>query len=129
MIEVKMMLHDSGELTHFHAFVQKMEDRRRAWADRYEQRVAAAYPNGEPAYPAGAPTDIDEVPPVAFVQAPDAPRATVSMAELEESIKAYSNRNGLEKARALLDRFVVAGGRLGQVPEERWAELHAELTK
>jgi hypothetical protein len=82
-------------------------------------------------YPAGVPTDIDEVPRIVGkmpeLAAPYAQGEKVTAAQLEEALKAFSAAKGFDKARALLDEYV-PGGRLGQVPEDQWSSLYARLT-
>lgn len=145
MIEVTLMLHDSGELTHVHALVQKLEDRRKAWAEnqrtKWDKAPEQEITGGERAREVNldAPTverikqEIDAEQRVVAEVGPETTSVgilpgikPVSPADMETALRAFIEKYGLGDARALLTEFGI--DRIGAVAPERRAELAARLS-
>ncbi len=126
MIEVTLMLHDSKELTHVHALVQKLEDRRREYArERWEESIAepVTTKHAEEIVTAG---DSYETRTRHFAEEPVVVKTeTITPAAMETALRAFLVKHDVPAALALLKEFGAV--RIGDVPAERLAELAARL--
>lgn len=123
MIAVTVDLWNQRELALFGEFLSEIEKIRNAGPAEVIE-VKREHDDTMPPPPYSPPEE-----PAIYRSTGAAPVATFERtpADMEEAIKAYGRAKGFPAARALLDEYV-PGGKIGDVPAEKRAELYGRLT-